>query len=51
MKRFIEVTLKLHQVFALVDTKFEQVFPTDSVSTRDKNLPNHLKEVLTEMQR
>ena len=51
MKRFIEVTLKLHQVLALVDTKFEQVFPTDSVSTRERNLANHLKEVITEMQK
>lgn len=51
LKKFIEITLKLHQVLALVDTKFDQVFPTDSVSSREKNLPAHINQVLTELKK
>lgn len=41
----------MHQVFSLVDTKFESVFPTDSVATREKNLSAHVEQVLTELKK
>ena len=45
LRRFLEVTFKIHQIFALVDVKYEHVFPTTSASTREKNLMPHFHEV------
>lgn len=36
---------------ALVDVKYEGVFPVDSTSTREKNLMAHFKEVSQQMQK
>jgi|APGre2960657423_1045063.scaffolds.fasta_scaffold762786_1 hypothetical protein len=33
-RRFLEITLKIHQIFALVDVTFEPVFPQVSASVR-----------------
>ena len=48
-RRFVETTFKVHQIFALVDVKFEHVFPTTSISIREKNLMTHFTEIAEEM--
>ena len=43
MRNFLEITLKLHQIFALVDVDYEKVFT--SSSTHDINIGSHLDEI------
>ena len=43
--------MKVHQILALVDVKYDSVFPTDSTLTRDKNLMSHFHEVAMQMQK
>lgn len=43
--------MKVHQILALVDVKYDAVFPVDSTTTRDKNLMSHFAEVAHQMQR
>lgn len=45
----MEITFKIHQIFALVDVKYEHVFPTVSTSIRDKNLMTHFNEIAQEL--
>jgi hypothetical protein len=44
MKNFLEITLKLHQIFALLDVDYEKVFPSDP-SEREMSIGPHLNEV------
>lgn len=48
-RRFVEITFEIHQIFALVDVKYEHVFPTVSESIREKNLMTHFQEVAEEL--
>lgn len=50
-KKFIETTMKVHQILALVDVKYDSIFPVDSFTTRDKNLMAHFHEVAAQMQK
>ena len=43
--------MKVHQILALVDVRYDNVFPLDTASTRDKNLMSHLHDVATQMQK
>lgn len=45
----MEIVFKIHQIFALVDVKYEHVFPTVSTSIRDKNLMTHFNEIAQEL--
>ena len=42
-RRFIEVTLKIHQIFALVEVSYEKVFSNVSISARKDNIISHLR--------
>lgn len=44
VRPFLEITLKIHQIFALLDVDFEKVLSSDSVG-RDQSISAHLKEV------
>jgi len=37
----------VHQILALVDTKYDTVFPSDPAGSRDKNLSAHFKDVIS----
>lgn len=39
----------MHQIFALVDVKYEHVFPTVSGGLREKNILTHFREVAEEL--
>ena len=39
--RFLKVMLKIHQIFALVDVRYDHVFPSMSHNIREKNLIGH----------
>lgn len=41
--------MKVHQILALVDVKYDSVFPVDAGTTRDKNLMAHFQEVAAQM--
>ena len=49
-RRFIEITLKIHQIFALVDVSYESVFPAGSGSTRANSVNNHFREMAEQLQ-
>jgi hypothetical protein len=44
IRNFLETTLKLHQIFALVDVDYDEAFPVDP-SDRDMNISSHLNEI------
>jgi hypothetical protein len=48
-RRFIEITLKIHQIFALVDVNYESVFPASSSSTRTSSISNHFREMAEQL--
>ena len=46
LRRFIEVTLKVHQIFALVDVDFAKVLPAAGDATsRDAAIGEHLADI------
>ena len=49
-RRFIEITLKIHQIFALVDVNYETVFPSSSSSTRVNSINDHFREMAEQLQ-
>jgi len=48
-RRFIEITLKIHQIFALVDVNYETVFPAASSSSRASSIQNHFREIAEQL--
>ena len=45
-RRFLEQTLKIHQVLALVDVSYEPILPSKKIEIRNKNLHVHFHEVI-----
>lgn len=46
LRKFLEITLKIHQIFALVDVKFESVL---TAATRNISTVTHLSEVAEQL--
>ena len=45
LMRFLEIILKVHQVLALVDVSFEQVFSSASFGMRKESITTHLQQI------
>ena len=41
--------LKIHQIFALVDVKYDHVFPATAHAIREKNLMSHFQDVASQL--
>jgi hypothetical protein len=41
-RKFLEITLKIHQIFALVDVNYTSVLPTSSTGSRSSSVSGHL---------
>lgn len=48
-RKFLEVTLKIHQIFALVDVNYSTVLPTGSAASRAQNLQQHFLEITSQL--
>ena len=44
-RRFLEISLKLHQIFALVDVDYKTAFPSHSVLERKEKAGTHVAEL------
>ena len=49
MFNFLHVTLKVHQILALVDVNFEDVFSTDTITTRSQKILLHFNKVVDQL--
>jgi len=49
-RKFLETTLKVHQIFALVDVDFSKVFPSNgTMSLRGGNLSSHYFDIVEQL--
>lgn len=48
-RRFLDVTLKIHQIFALVDVKYANALPSGSTGARASNLQTHFQEIISQL--
>ena len=49
-RKFLESTLKVHQIFALVDVDFSKVFPSNGTLTlRNSNITSHYHDIVEQL--
>lgn len=48
-RRFLEIALKIHQIFALVDVDYAKAFPAPSASGRNEKIAAHFAELAAQL--